>query len=370
MSVNFNPVSQQHQKRFNSIDALRGIAALYILLYHLALIPNPALYIPKWANPFVHTGGTAVILFFVISSFCLCLSMQNKKQGLFPYKRFYLRRIFRIVPLFYFLIILSLIREKYLSGNTLSLADVLLNISFAFNLVPGKQDGVVWASWILSIQMIFYLIFPLVYRFVNNFWKSIVFFFFTLIVASGYSVFIAYLQIPVAHNYGSFINFSFIHQLPVFALGMCAFFVYDLFIKDSSRSWGAAFTGLAILTYIVLVYGHLIAVFNGIYWQGIIYCLLLIGLLITPIPLFVNRLFCFYGKISYSLYLLHPMLVYFLIPVYRSIYSLHLPATLQYGACLLLTLGPLTLLSYFSYRFIEQPGIDMGNRLIAKIVVR
>jgi peptidoglycan/LPS O-acetylase OafA/YrhL len=369
MSENLIPVHKPHQERFNSIDALRGIAALYILLYHLALIPQPILPVPKWANPFVLTGGTAVILFFVISSFCLCLSMQHKKQGLFPYKRFYLKRIFRIVPLFYFCLFFSMIRETYLSDNTLSLADVLLNVSFAFNFVPEKQYGIVWASWFLSVQMIFYLIFPLVYRFVNNFRKSIVFFFFTLIVASGYTVFIAYLPIPASQQ-ESFINFSFIHQLPVFALGMCAFFVYDFFIKDSSRSWGPAFTGFAILTYIVLVYGHVITVFNGIYWQGIIYSLLLVGLLSSPLPLFVNRLFCFYGKISYSLYLLHPVLVFALIPVYRSIYSLHLPATLQYGACLLLTLGPLTLLSYFSYRFIEQPGIDMGNRLIAKIVVR
>jgi hypothetical protein len=50
-----------------------------------------------------------------------------------------------------------------------------------------------------------------------------------------------------------------------------------------------------------------------------------------------------------------------------GIYGLDLPTTVQYGACLALTLAPLTILAYLAYRFIEKPGIHAGNSLIQRI---
>ena len=58
--------------RFAHIDTLRGLAALYVFLYHLALIPEPDLGIPYWAKRIVLSGGTGVTLFFVVSAFTLC----------------------------------------------------------------------------------------------------------------------------------------------------------------------------------------------------------------------------------------------------------------------------------------------------------
>jgi peptidoglycan/LPS O-acetylase OafA/YrhL len=240
---------------------------------------------------------------------------------------------------------------------------------FGFNFVPGKHEGFVWAGWIISVEMIFYLIFPFIYRYIHDLWRSLGFFFVTLIAAAGYAVFVRYLPIHDSQR-ESFLQFGFIHQLPIFALGMVAFFVYDLFIQDKSRprSWAVALVAAAVIGYTALISGHLSILLDGIYWQGVIYGILLLGLAISPISLFVNRLTCFYGEISYSFYLNHPTLVFALIPVYRIIYAMHLPATLQYGACLLLTLVPLTLLSYCTYRFIEKPGICVGSRLIKRIV--
>ena len=62
-----NPLS-----RFAYVDTLRGLAALYVLFYQLALLPNPDLDIPYWAKCIVLSGGPGVTLFFVVSAFTRC----------------------------------------------------------------------------------------------------------------------------------------------------------------------------------------------------------------------------------------------------------------------------------------------------------
>jgi|LakMenEpi03Aug12_release.lakeMendotaPanAssembly.Ray.scaffolds.fasta_scaffold650541_1 peptidoglycan/LPS O-acetylase OafA/YrhL len=46
------------------IDALRGLAALFVVICHVGFIPNPALKLPELESRFVHSGHTGVILFF------------------------------------------------------------------------------------------------------------------------------------------------------------------------------------------------------------------------------------------------------------------------------------------------------------------
>ena len=116
MSVTSIPVPLPSGERLDSIDALRGIAALYVLVYHVALIPQPNLGVPSWAARYVLTGGTGVTLFFIVSAFCLCLSMRTHQDEPSPTMRFYVRRVFRIVPLFYLWLAASWVRDWLLHG--------------------------------------------------------------------------------------------------------------------------------------------------------------------------------------------------------------------------------------------------------------
>jgi len=353
------------------IDALRGLAILYIVLYHLVLMPQPNLPLPRWASAVVLRGGTGVMLFFVISAFCLCLSMQVRGQESHPIMSFYLRRVFRIVPLFYVWLILSWLRDKYWFGVTHSWQEIALNMFFGFNFVPGKHAGFVWASWILGVQMVFYLLFPIIYRYVNDYRKSLGFFFLTLLLAVLYAGGLSYLPI-LESDRGTFAQFSFLHVLPVFAFGMLTFFIFERFVqgKSPARIWGVVLVGGAFFGFSALIAGRLNFLLEDFYWQGVIFGTLVLGLSIAPLRAFVNRPTCFFGKIGYSLYLNHPPLVYVLIPVYRAIYKVQMPTTLQFGACVLLTLAILTVASYFTYHIIEQPGVRFGSRLIKKLASR
>jgi len=88
-------------RRLDFVDSLRGLAALYIVVYHMALVPHPRLEAPHWAQAVVLSGGTAVTLFFVVSAFSLCPTMNAHAGELHPVRDFFIRRLFRIAPLFY-----------------------------------------------------------------------------------------------------------------------------------------------------------------------------------------------------------------------------------------------------------------------------
>jgi peptidoglycan/LPS O-acetylase OafA/YrhL len=167
----------------------------------------------------------------------------------------------------------------------------------------------------------------------------------------------------------SFMRTSILVQMPVFALGMVAFFVFERFIRGRalSRVWGFLLAVGAMLTYDSLIAGRLPPVFASIYGQGIIYSMLLIGLAVTPFGLLVNPVSRFYGKISYSVYLNHPTFVFVLTPVYRFVYSVDARPTIQYGTCLLLTLLILTAVAYGTYRLVERPGMRLGSFLMRRL---
>jgi peptidoglycan/LPS O-acetylase OafA/YrhL len=92
-------------RRLDFVDSLRGLAAIYIVAYHTTLVPNPDLAVPHWAQAVVLNGGSAVTLFFVISAFSLCHTMKAHTGQQGEIRDFYIRRLFRIAPLFYVVIV-------------------------------------------------------------------------------------------------------------------------------------------------------------------------------------------------------------------------------------------------------------------------
>jgi len=99
------------------------------------------------------------------------------------------------------------------------------------------------------------------------------------------------------------------------------------------------------------------------YLQGPWFVAALLALAMYPVRLVVNRLTRFLGKLSYSLYLIHPPLILALIPVYRQVYGWALPLSVQYVIVVLLTFGVLITLAWLAYTLVEAPGIRLGKRI-------
>lgn len=352
--------------RYAYIDTLRGLAALYVLLYHLTLGPNPPLPVPEWGGWFIRVGGTGVSLFFVASAFTLCGSMRSRSDDPHALWEYCIRRFFRIAPLFYAWVVLSWLRDALVLGVVHPWWRVLLHTTFTFNFVPGEEASFVWAGWTLGVETVFYLLFPVLFRYTTGIVRALA------LVAAAVGIVEAYPHLvaawPVLNALrGMFGSFGFFKMLPLFATGILAFHVHERFIRGRER--GALVSLVLVLgsyaAYYGLLWGYLGTWQNGILiLQGPIYGLLLLGLSIVPWSLLVNRVTVFLGVISYSLYLNHPTILWVFERLFRRIYALPLPVAVQFWTCALIGVTCVVVVSVMTYRFIEQPGMKLGSWII------
>ena len=111
--------------------------------------------------------------------------------------------------------------------------------------------------------------------------------------------------------------------------------------------------------------GEIKGLWSGSVWQALAYCVLLIGLGLCPLKGLVNNRSVKLGKMSYSLYLLHPTLVYLMSPVFQDVYAIVPSVSLAFLICCLITFISLTGLSYLTYNFVERKGSNLGEVLIS-----
>ena len=368
MEPSLAPTANPPRLKLEFVDTLRGFAALYVFLYHLALLPNPHPILPDWAKKVILTGGTGVTLFFVVSAFTLCLSMRTRKEERHPTANFYIRRFFRIAPLFYLWVAITCLRDWFYFHATHSWQDIGLSTSFLFNFIPGKHLGFVWTSWTLGVEMVFYAFFPLLFRWINTLFKAVAFFGASLLISFGWSAFVKTWSLTETLK-NDYIHFSFLNTLPIFSFGIVVFFIFERFIQGRGRNRlvGSVLIATALGLYALFINGRLpgwLGWLGGYHIQAVIYGIFLLGLACCPVVFLVNRATRFFGKISYSIYLNHTNIVFFMAPVYAWVYRHSLPTTLQFAACAGMTLALITTASWFTYRFVEEPGMRYGGRII------
>jgi peptidoglycan/LPS O-acetylase OafA/YrhL len=355
-------------RRLDFVDSLRGLAALYIVVFHMTLVPDPHLEVPHWAQAVVLSGGTAVTLFFVVSAFSLCHAMRAHMGQPGAVRDFYIRRLFRIAPLFYAMLVFFAVRDVLCFGVWHSVSEWAKSVLFVFNFFPGSEGGIVWASWTIGVEMVFYLVFPLLFPRFRSLPSLLALTFAALLGTVVFHELVVNLPIPAAVQ-ASFYNFSFFRHFPVFIIGMLCWLIFDRFIADHehSPSIGAALVLGSLWIYQAMLNGALNVGFpDPYYWQAIIYSALLLGLAILPMPVFVNALSLFAGKISYSIYLLHPSAIFFLTPVYRRICGLGFPLSASFLLCFGVTMGIVLPAAALTYRWVEVPGMKLGKRLLAR----
>ncbi len=143
------------------INFLRFISVISVVLYHIEI-------------PFFEAGWLGVDIFFVISGYLICnsiVSKLNDKQ--FKFKDFYLRRINRILPSLYVVLIFSFLLSRVIlsdkgiiefNNSFVSVVGFLSNYYFrGNNLYTAEPSGLVplLHAWSLSIEEQFYFFFPL-----------------------------------------------------------------------------------------------------------------------------------------------------------------------------------------------------------------
>lgn len=356
--------------RLAGIHGLRAIAALTVVVFHVHGIHK--LEMPDSFSLIKTHFGLGVQLFFVLSAFSLFFSTQSRVGKNQWVQDYFIRRFFRIAPLFYLMISVWYWVSNVDFNQKIPAYDVLLNFLFLFNLVPEKQDSIVWAGWTIGVEMLFYAILPVLLVYIRNIRGALV------LLAVGVTVTTAARMAydssaqTLIQAYG---HHSFLSQFGVFCAGIFSYFIYCrrhvyAWLRDHPIFYSSlSFSGiLLIVLLIVLPTGPLILFgrIDILIW-ALAFALLAAGQAVRPWPILANRYLYFAGERSFSLYLLHPWIIYKLGPVYLKIYSvLGAYIGIAFIGCVLATLMVLIPASALSYRLIELPGMNLGRRLIKR----
>jgi len=156
--------------RLTSIDALRGIAALGVVLYHTVGRIDAPLPVSLWQWPgfFVRSlsgfGYVGVFLFFVISGFCIHLQWAKARAAGQPHPirfgAFWKRRLRRLYPAYLIALTIYLVMAFLSAGYQLNGAhiyDVLMHLLMLHNLDPKTAYSINGVFWTLAIEEQLYL---------------------------------------------------------------------------------------------------------------------------------------------------------------------------------------------------------------------
>jgi peptidoglycan/LPS O-acetylase OafA/YrhL len=143
------------------LDSARGLAILLVLLYH-GVAPPVSGELSRGGRVFLEIsqhGWVGVDLFFVLSGFLITGILIDSRSRQDYYRRFYVRRVLRILPAFYAMLIVLLI------GGWISWRFSLLSVLFLANSTPLAGIPIQYGPlWSLAVEEHFYMLWPAVVR--------------------------------------------------------------------------------------------------------------------------------------------------------------------------------------------------------------
>jgi peptidoglycan/LPS O-acetylase OafA/YrhL len=145
------------KKHYNSIDGLRALSCMGIILMHIQANTNYILHGNFIYDRFIPSLTWLVYLFIMISGFGMCAGYLTKFQkGAVDLEYFYKKRYGKILPFFGFLLFIALIMEHSME----SVYEASIELSLLHGLLPNNAVSVLGVCWTLGVIFLFYLLFP------------------------------------------------------------------------------------------------------------------------------------------------------------------------------------------------------------------
>lgn len=361
------------KQRLDFIDSLRGWAVLGVIAVHSNALIFHQLPLP--VQVISSAGARGVQLFFILSAFSLFYSLDRRKAkgDQSGYIDFLARRFFRIGPMFYVAILiysfglLSILYPQIYHLENYSTYNILAYFTFTHGFWPKYINNLVPGGWSIATEMTFYLFVPLLFEKIRDLKGAIWFFCLALAWFIFNSILIFQPRIFLPEIWGNFRFFILPSQLIAFALGIILYVLFNNKLHKY-RYYSNQIFIVGILTAIIMLV-------NGLY-QTVLFSIPLFliswSLSIRSMKLFVNRYMSFFGKISFSVYLLH----FLIIPTVHSFIVRAIPpplngwtASLLYVEIFVVATIIVIPFAYLGYILIERPGIAIGEKIIRKAIL-
>jgi peptidoglycan/LPS O-acetylase OafA/YrhL len=419
MKTYFLRLFSRPSQNYKAIDGIRAIAILWVIIFHAWLFQYnnfPAVGEKIFESAFsiwISKGDLGVDLFFVISGFLIgtILFKELKKTNTLNFKKFYTKRLLRLMPVYIFSMIIGL---YFLNGDPIeNLQKAWSNLLYINNFVRGSYMG--W-TWSLAIEEQFYIVIPFLIAFIFPLFKNKIIPFSalaltTILLRYHYSVNVFDFKVPFNFVFlgddwenwfwryymltylrygvllcgvaGAYLNVYHQDKLKGFFINNRLFctilfcFSILVFFVISSVSLGqwtvlksSIFDGMPnsiprtyeILHREIFAYAVLFIILS---------CLYLDSKVVRPVNTFLsNKLFYPIAQISYSAYLFHEMFNIWFFPQFNAFALGSLSDVQIVVSNSVISIVATVIVSTLMYVFIEQPFQDIKEKMKFKTVTK
>ena len=350
--------------RIDTLDGLRGFLALSVFFHHTAVY-HDYLQTGNWKSPnsrfYLHVGPAGVAVFFMITGY-LFYSQLLKAGGKPDWKKLYAGRVFRILPLYWFAVVLVFAGVLTHCGWRLAEPAVRVLLEFVrwsmgalFAEAPVNGSDFVYritlyVTWTLRFEWFFYFSLPLLAVAARWRWSG--------------------------------------RLLPLFVF--CAVLIHEIWTRDSAGTLicaalfaiGMGVAALRMARPSMLFQGVTASAMTAVLWVAAI--AVARNMIFEPLPvLLLGGMFLLIclgtdlfgilrsrparrlGNISFGIYLLQGA-VFAGASSFQWVRAVDLRSPLGHWAVSMMEAIALVLLATLTHAFIERPGIDLGRRLFAR----
>jgi peptidoglycan/LPS O-acetylase OafA/YrhL len=419
MKTYFLRLFSRPSQNYKAIDGIRAIAILWVITFHAWAAQNrkfPAVGEKVYESPFsiwISKGDLGVDLFFVISGFLIgtILFKELKKTNTLNFKKFYTKRLLRLMPVYVFSMVIGL---YFIEGNAIAnLRKAWSNLLYINNFV---RDSYMRWTWSLAIEEQFYIVIPVLIAFVFPLFKNklvpfAILALTTLLLRYHYVVNIFDFKIP--YNFvdgsgdwgnwfwgyyglthlrygvllcgvaGAYLNVYhqdkvkgfFVNNRPLCTILFCSsllvfFIISSITLGEFTNLKSSIFDGMptSIPRTYEIIYRELFA--YAVLFI-ILSCLYLDSKVVRPVNMFLSsKLFYPIAQISYSAYLFHPMFNHWFFSQFNA-FALGSLSDVQ----IVLSNGVISLVATLivatlMYIFIEQPFQDIKEKMKFKTATK
>ncbi len=364
---------QNTLKKLDYIDAVRGIAVLMVLFVHTLTFMDTA-NLHHFFRIIAEQGRMGVQLFYMASAFTLFYSLSQRSDNF----GFFIRRIFRIAPMFYlatifYFVLYSIYPNPNIEAaglETFTFLNLFSHLTFLHALSPYWINTIVPGGWSVAVEMLFYLLVPTAFILYKKY--GVKFLYISLATSTifswifNYSL-VSYFSLDLPKYWPAFLYYNFFTQLPIFILGMIIY--HHVMSKEKSlKVFHLIFIASLVLFYLSTILN------KEIYLATFAGSMLLLSALLAYFMIFmsryspkvlVNRATTYIGKISYSMYLTHFLSITLISHFTKDFWRDGGEITFLFSFLLLVLVT--VSISSLTYKYIEKPMIIKGNKLIERI---
>lgn len=354
---------RNHTNYLPSLDGVRALAIIFVLLYHFKL-------------PLFSGGFIGVDIFFVLSGYLITSKLLSawRSHQTIDIKHFWIKRIRRLIPAVVVLLITMLIftfiffPKVFAKSWTDGIASFFYinNWWYIFNDVPYFQSFGTPSPfkhlWSLAIEEQFYLIWPIAFLTLLNYFKKRQHVLKVVLLSGLASIILMFLLYDPTNI--DRVYYGTDTRLFTLAIGCSLAFVWPFYLLEDNfnKKESNVIDGIGLVSLIGLItFAFTLSEYKRfLYPTGFIFVALLAALLLAVVAHPSSRLakvfslpaFVYLGQRSYSLYLWHYPIVVLFTPV-KTIGTLH-------PFLIILQLLLIIILAEASYRFVEMPFIKYG----------